>query len=133
MTDIPVWAIEKLLAGQAPRTNINVFDVDGAYTLRVAKLGGEFPWHRHPRQDEAWLVWKGRLRLDFDNRDPVELSAGEMARVPAGVVHRPVALADDTLAVFVNARDFEMVFLDEDPDLGTYSLRGVSESGGAAR
>jgi mannose-6-phosphate isomerase-like protein (cupin superfamily) len=58
--------------------------------VRLATLQGAFVWHAHEHEDELFLVVKGRLRLEL--RDGfVELGEGEMAIVPRGVEHRPVA------------------------------------------
>jgi mannose-6-phosphate isomerase-like protein (cupin superfamily) len=63
---------------------VNDFDV------KLAKLKGEFIWHRHASEDELFLVVKGRLTIRFRDRD-VELTEGEMLIVPRGVEHLPVA------------------------------------------
>lgn len=60
------------------------------YQFKIAKLEGDFIWHRHLDTDEAFLVIDGDLRIDF--RDgAVHLSAGEMFVVPKGVEHKPYA------------------------------------------
>jgi len=58
--------------------------------IKLAKLDGEFHWHRHDDEDELFLVVKGTLRMRFRERDVV-LQAGEMLVVPHGVEHLPVA------------------------------------------
>ena len=58
--------------------------------VRVAKLEGEFCWHRHDDEDELFLVIEGHLRIllrDFE----VNLEPGELFVVPRGVEHKPVA------------------------------------------
>ena len=67
--------------------------------VRVVKLEGAFPWHSHPEADEMFLVWKGRLRLEFRDRT-VELDAGQMFVVPRGVEHRPVAETEAEVLLF---------------------------------
>ena len=58
--------------------------------VKVAKLLGTFDWHRHEREDELFLVLKGRLVLRFRDGD-VELAEGEAFIVPRGVEHCPHA------------------------------------------
>ena len=58
--------------------------------VKLAKLLGEFVWHRHEREDELFLVLKGELELQL--RDGVvTLREGEFFIVPRGVDHKPVA------------------------------------------
>lgn len=63
--------------------------VDG-YEVKVVKLMGDFVWHRHDDADELFLVVKGRLRMDFRDRQE-ELAPGEMIVVPKGIEHKPFA------------------------------------------
>lgn len=58
--------------------------------LKVAKLKGEFVWHKHDNEDELFHVIKGRLIIQFEDRI-VELNAGDFYVVPKGVMHNPVA------------------------------------------
>ncbi len=58
--------------------------------VKLAKLQGEFVWHHHDEEDELFLVVKGRLLIQFRDRD-VWLDEGECLIVPRGVEHRPVA------------------------------------------
>ena len=58
--------------------------------VKLAKLKGEFVWHRHEAEDELFLVLKGSLRMRFRDRE-VQLDQGEMLIVPKGVEHLPVA------------------------------------------
>lgn len=58
--------------------------------LKLARLQGEFIWHRHAAEDELFLVQKGRLTIQLCDGE-LTLEEGEFAVVPAGVEHRPVA------------------------------------------
>lgn len=58
--------------------------------VKVIKVKGEFPWHRHENEDEFFLVWKGAFRVEFQDQI-VELGAGECVVVPRGVEHRTCA------------------------------------------
>lgn len=66
-----------------------VGEVNAAYVILV-KLLGDFVWHRHEAEDELFLVVKGRMVLRLRDQE-LPLSAGEMAIVPRGVEHLPVA------------------------------------------
>ena len=58
--------------------------------VKLAKLQGEFVWHHHEAEDELFLVVKGRLLMQFRDREEW-IGEGEFLVVPRGVEHRPVA------------------------------------------
>lgn len=58
--------------------------------VKLIKVQGVFPWHRHEFQDEMFLVWKGVFRVEFRDRI-MTLEPGDMIVVPAGVEHRTAA------------------------------------------
>jgi mannose-6-phosphate isomerase-like protein (cupin superfamily) len=60
------------------------------YQFKLAKLSGEFVWHRHNDTDEAFLVVSGNLDIEL-REGTVSLGEGELFIVPKGVEHRPVA------------------------------------------
>ena len=67
--------------------------------VKLVKVAGAFPWHRHAEVDEMFLVWRGRITLEF--RDgAVPLGPGEALVVPRGVEHRPVAEEEAEVLVF---------------------------------
>ncbi len=66
-----------------------VGEVNESY-VKLVKLKGEFVWHHHEREDELFLVLKGRLLMKFRDRD-VWVNEGEFIIVPRGVEHMPVA------------------------------------------
>lgn len=60
----------------------------------LAKIQGEFVWHKHEEEDELFFVQKGTLEMHF--RDKVEvLKEGELIVVPKGVEHCPKTLGDE--------------------------------------
>ncbi|MTI81224.1 MAG: cupin domain-containing protein [Firmicutes bacterium] len=58
--------------------------------IKLAKLKGEFVWHHHEKEDEMFLVVKGRLLIKLRDRD-ICLEEGEFFIIPRGVEHLPVA------------------------------------------
>ena len=58
--------------------------------VKIIKVQGEFPWHAHEEEDEFFLVWKGRFRVEFRDRIVV-LEPGECLVVPRGTEHRTCA------------------------------------------
>ena len=54
----------------------------------LAKIQGDFVWHKHEDEDELFFVQKGTLEMHF--RDKVEIvKEGEIIVVPKGVEHCP--------------------------------------------
>ncbi len=76
-----------------------VAELNGQY-VKLTRLAGEFVWHHHEREDELFLVLRGRLRIELRGSDPVELGPGELVVVPRGVEHRPVALDEAEVLLF---------------------------------
>ena len=60
------------------------------HDIMVAKLNGEFVWHKHDDTDDFFLVIKGHMKIELRDRT-VSLGPGELFVVPKGVEHRPVA------------------------------------------
>ena len=59
--------------------------------VKVAKLKGEFCWHKHDNEDEMFYIVKGDLLIQYENDQDIHLSAGDFHIVPKGVMHNPVA------------------------------------------
>ena len=76
-------------------------EVNDCY-LKAAKIQGEFVWHHHEKEDELFLVVKGRLRMKFRDRDAI-IEEGEFIIVPRGVEHCPVA-DDETHIVLIEPK-----------------------------
>jgi mannose-6-phosphate isomerase-like protein (cupin superfamily) len=67
--------------------------------VKIVKVQGTFPWHHHETEDEFFLVWKGRFRVEFRDR-VVELKAGEGVVVPRGIEHRTAADEEAEILLF---------------------------------
>jgi mannose-6-phosphate isomerase-like protein (cupin superfamily) len=66
-----------------------VGELNGQY-VKLVKFLGPFTWHHHEDEDELFLVYKGRFRMEY--RDHTEdIEEGEFVIVPRGIEHRPVA------------------------------------------
>jgi mannose-6-phosphate isomerase-like protein (cupin superfamily) len=66
--------------------------------IKIVKVQGEFPWHHHDDEDEFFMVWKGRFRVEFRDRI-VDMGPGEFVVVPRGVEHR--TCADDEAEIIL--------------------------------
>ena len=78
---------DRLTAIWSPHVVARVDD----HLVKVARLAGDFVWHAHADEDELFLVVSGRLTIEFEDRPHVRLAPGQLAVVPRGVRHRPVA------------------------------------------
>ena len=62
--------------------------------VKLCKLEGEFVWHSHENEDELFMVFKGKLLMDFRDGRTVEVNEGEILIVPKGVDHKPYTNGD---------------------------------------
>jgi mannose-6-phosphate isomerase-like protein (cupin superfamily) len=67
--------------------------------VKLVKLRGEFVWHRHEREDELFLVVKGRMTIRFRDGD-IALEEDEFLVVPRGVEHMPVSEEEAWVLLF---------------------------------
>ena len=67
--------------------------------VKLAKLKGEFIWHKHEHEDELFLVIQGELTIRLRSHD-VSLREGEFFIVPRGVEHQPVAREEAHVLLF---------------------------------
>jgi mannose-6-phosphate isomerase-like protein (cupin superfamily) len=66
-----------------------VADLNDSY-VKLVKVQGEFVWHQHAEEDELFVVIQGELTIQLRDGE-IRLGPGEIAVVPKGVEHRPVA------------------------------------------
>lgn len=72
--------------------------------VKLAKLQGEFVWHKHDNEDELFLVIRGTLRMKVrevaaESSSPsntlaereITIGPGEFLIVPRGTAHLPIA------------------------------------------
>lgn len=67
--------------------------------VKLAKLKGEFIWHKHDEEDEMFLVIKGKLKMEYRDHS-IWIEEGEFIIVPRGLEHRPVAEEEVSVMLF---------------------------------
>lgn len=87
--------------------------------VKLAKLKGEFVWHKHEQEDELFLVIKGTLRMEYRDRTEM-IQEGEFLIVPRGVEHRPVAEEEVSVMLFEPASTLNTG--DTESELTKYTL-----------
>ena len=70
-----------------------------AQYVKLAKLKGEFVWHKHDDEDELFYVLKGALEMEFRDKR-IEIRENEMIIVPRGIEHRSIALNEVAVMLF---------------------------------
>ena len=81
--------------------------------VKLAKIKGEFIWHKHDHEDEMFLVLKGTLKIEF--RDRIEIiRENEIIIVPKGVEHRPIAEEEVSIMLFEPATTINTGDLDNE-------------------
>lgn len=67
--------------------------------VKLAKLQGEFVWHKHDNEDEMFLVLEGVLKMELREKT-ILINKGEFLIVPKGTEHRPVAEHEVSVMLF---------------------------------
>ncbi|MBI4174724.1 MAG: cupin domain-containing protein [Candidatus Aenigmarchaeota archaeon] len=57
------------------------------HIVRMALFKGSYHWHSH-KEDELFLVAKGRITVEIKNGKDIILTRNEIAVVPKSIVHR---------------------------------------------
>jgi mannose-6-phosphate isomerase-like protein (cupin superfamily) len=114
--------LEKVTDYWSPRV---VGRVNDQY-VKVAKLKGEFVWHKHDDEDELFFIVKGNLVIQYED-GPVTLNEGEFHIVPKGVMHNPLAEEECWIALI------EPVATRHTGDVVTERTKPIEEQVGSAR
>lgn len=56
--------------------------------VRLGILHGEYHWHKHEKEDEFFFTLDGKLIIDIEDAESVELNRQQGYVVPKGVVHK---------------------------------------------
>lgn len=67
--------------------------------ILLAKLKGEFVFHKHDDEDELFMVKKGSLDIEMRDKT-VTINEGEFYVVPKGVEHKPIAKEEVHVLLF---------------------------------
>lgn len=67
--------------------------------VKVVKVRGVFPWHRHDDCEEMFVVWRGLFRVEYRDR-VVAMQPGDFCVVPRGVEHRTAADEEAEVLIF---------------------------------
>lgn len=69
------------------------------FVLRVAKFDGRYHWHKHDNEDELFIVFKGKIKIQTRTVDII-LSEGEGVKIPKGIEHCPISLKPSIILMF---------------------------------
>ena len=72
--------------------------------VRVGILCGEYHWHKHDNDDEFFFTLSGKLIIDVEGQESIELDPNQGYVVPKGVVHRTRA-PEKTVILMVETAD----------------------------
>ncbi|MBI3142229.1 MAG: cupin domain-containing protein [Bacteroidetes bacterium] len=67
--------------------------------VKLARVKGQFTWHRHDDQDEMFMVLQGDLTIHFSGFDR-QLATGDMLVVPRGMDHCPESTHGAVILLF---------------------------------
>jgi len=59
--------------------------------VRLGIVEGEYHWHKHDTDDEFFFVIEGKLFIEVENSDTIELDSGQGVTISKGIMHRPKA------------------------------------------
>ncbi len=71
--------------------------------VRLGVLEGEYHWHKHDSEDEFFFTLDGKLIIDLEGEDSIELGPQQGFVVPKGVVHKTRAPSKTTVLMIETA------------------------------
>lgn len=77
---------------------IIIGELNGQY-VKLAKIKGEFTWHKHDNEDELFQVVEGQMIMMLRDKS-IEVNKGEIVIIPKGVEHKPVAHIETLILLF---------------------------------
>lgn len=66
---------------------IIINEFNGNY-IKIAKLKGEFVWHKHENEEELFIILKGSLIIEL-KEESILLNEGDNYVVPKNTLHNP--------------------------------------------
>ena len=71
--------------------------------VRMGIVQGEYHWHKHDKEDEFFFALEGKLIIDIEDSESIELQPQQGYVVPKGVVHRTRAPEKTVMLMIENA------------------------------
>lgn len=68
--------------------------------VKIARVCGSFDWHNHPAEDELFIVWKGTLFIELEDKT-IEIPTGHMHIIPKGQLHRPFTKEEEEVWIMM--------------------------------
>jgi mannose-6-phosphate isomerase-like protein (cupin superfamily) len=72
--------------------------------IKLAKVKGEFVWHKHDDEDELFIITKGTLFIDLRDKT-LEIKPGEILTIPKGVEHRPHTNGEEVHLMLIEPKE----------------------------
>jgi len=96
---MPVVNLEKKFSSFKEHWNPKIVGELNGQVVKIARIKGEFIWHKHEKEDEFFLVVKGCMQIKLRGEE-VRINEGEFYVVPSGVEHKPVADEEAWILMF---------------------------------
>jgi mannose-6-phosphate isomerase-like protein (cupin superfamily) len=69
------------------------------FAVRIAKFDGKYHWHKHDNEDELFIVFKGKIKIQTKSED-ITLETGEGVKIPKGIEHCTVFVEPSIILMF---------------------------------